>query len=81
MGPILDVRGLEQVAIYLSDAFKIYKTEQTTTSQQSLLEVSVYNECIFFISLADDTALMSDSLVNLNNLSHLTSYYGKKYGV
>ena len=81
MGPILDVRGLDQVAIYLLDAFKIYKTEQTTTSQQSLLEVSVYIECFSFISLADDTALMSDSLVNLNNLLHLTSYYDKKYGV
>ena len=81
MGPILDTRGLEQGGIYSSDAYKIYNTEQTTTSQQSLLGASVYNDCISCISLADDTALISDSLVNLNNLLHLTSNYCSKYDV
>ena len=81
MGPILDRRGLEQGGIYSSDAYKIYNNEQTISSHQSSLGAFVYDDCISCISLADDVALVSDSLVDLNNLLYLTKEYGKKYDV
>ena len=81
MGPILDRRGLEQGGMYSSDAYKIYNNEQTTSSHLSSLGAWVYDDCISCISLADDVALVSDSLVDLNNLLYLTKEYGKKYDV
>ena len=78
MGPILDTRGLEQGGIFSSDSYKIYNNEQVLVSQRSNLGVNVYSQCISCISLADDAALVSDSLINLNNLLYLNLEHCKK---
>ena len=81
MGPIMDTRGLEQGGIFSSDAYKIYNNEQTESSQQSYLGAPIYEDCISCVSLADDAALVSTSLVNLRNLLYLTENYCKKNDV
>ena len=71
MGPINDTRGLEQGGVFSSDSYKIYNNDQVIISHNSYLGVNLYEQCISCISLADDAVLVSDSLVNLNNLLYL----------
>ena len=68
MGPIKDTRGLEQGGIFSSDAYKIYNNEQADVSHKSYLGVTIYDQCISSISLADDVSLTSNSLVNLQGV-------------
>ena len=81
MGPIVDTRGLEQGGVFSSDAYKIYNNEQAMSAQSSLLGVSLNKTCISCITMADDAVLMSDGIIDLNNLLYLTERYCEKYDV
>ena len=81
MGPILDVRGLEQGGISSSDEYKLYNNEQVVFAQISGLGVTLGNRTLSCISLADDAVLLSSSITNLKNLLRLTVNYCKKYDV
>ena len=81
MGPILDQCGLEQGGISSSDLYKIYGREQLTTSQDSHLGVKLGNLSVSAIGIADDTALLSNKIQNLQFLVHLTEVFCKKYHV
>ena len=81
MGPISDVRGLEQGGVSSSDAYKIYNNEQATTSQLSKLGVRVRDTVISSVVLADDAVIVSNDINDLNNLLHLTIEYCTKYQV
>ena len=81
MGPIFDTKGLEQGGIASSDKYKVYNNEQGTSAQNSNLGVTVRGITISSITLADDTVLTSNSIINLYLLLHLTTQYCKKYRV
>ena len=81
MGPILETKGLEQGGIASSDMYKAYNNEQGTSAQNSNLGVTVMGITISSITLADDTVLVSNSIINLHLLLHLTTEYCKKYRV
>ena len=81
MGPILDTKGVEQGGIASSDNYKLYNNEQGTTAENSNLGVTVRDITISSITLADDTVLTSNSIINLHLLLHLTTQYCKKYRV
>ena len=81
MGPIHDNKGLEQGGISSSDKYKIYNNEQSRLAQSSGLGVSVMGHMISAIGLADDTALVSDSILSLKLLLYLTNQYCDKYSV
>ena len=68
MGPIRDVRGLEQGGISSSDEYKIYNNEQAIFAQLSSLGVTLGNRTISCVSLADDAVLLSSTKTNLKNL-------------
>ena len=81
MGPIMDTKGLEQGGIASSDMYKAYNNEQGTSAQNSNLGVTIRGITISSITLADDTVLTSNSIINLQLLLHLTTEYCKKYRV
>ena len=81
MGPIYDTRGLEQGGLSSSDKYKVYNNEQSDTAQRSELGVSVFDQIISAIALADDTVLVSDNIIHLKLLLFLTTQYCNKYGV
>ena len=81
MGPIFDNKGLEQGGLSSSDKYKVYNNEQSDTAQRSGLGVSVFEETISAIALADDTALVSDNIIHLKLLLFLTTQYCIKYSV
>ena len=83
MGPIEDVRGLEQGGVSSSDEYKIYNNEQADSSQLSKLGVRLGHgvEPISCISLADDAVLISNNITDLYNLLLITINYCNKYQV
>ena len=81
MGPIHDTKGLEQGGVSSSDLHKIYNNEQPQVSQESGLGVSFMGTTISAISLADDTALVSNNIIKLKLLLYLTMQYCSKYCV
>ena len=87
MGPISDIRGLEQGAVPSSDEYKIDNNEQATSAQDSKLGVSLRAESvsndlpISCRSLADDAVLLSNDITDLKNLLFLTIQYCNKYQV
>ena len=81
MGPILDTLGLEQGGVILLDAYEIYNNEQEDVPQASGLGVYVKNVCISCITMADDDVLVSNSIIDQNNLLFLTEQYCSKYDV
>ena len=81
MGPITDVRGLEQGGVTSSDAYKLYNNEQASSSQASQLGVHFFDHCISCISLADDSVHLSSNILGLKNLLYLTNLYCLKYDV
>ena len=66
MGPIIDERFLEQGGVSSSDFYKIFSQGQLQTAQNSALGVSLEPLTISGIGQADDTALVSNSIHNLN---------------
>ena len=81
MGPIQDEQGLEQGGINSSDFYKIFGQEQLKTAQASELGVSLGPLTVSGIGLADDTALLANSLLKLYYLLHLTNIFCSKYKV
>ena len=81
MGPIMDECGLEQGGVSSSDFYKIYGREQLSTAQESKLGISLGNLTISAIGQADDTALVSNNLHNLQYLLLLTENFCRKYQV
>ena len=81
MGPILDVRGLEQGGVSSSDSYKIYNNEQAISSQETNLGVQIFDSCVSCISLADDVVLLSHDLVHLFCLLLLTTIFCSKYDI
>ena len=82
MGPINDQCGLEQGGVASSDFYKIYGREQLSSAQQSKLGISLGNTItISAIGQADDTALVSNNLQNLQYLLLLTEHFCRKYHV
>ena len=81
MGPIIDERGLEQGGVSSCDFYKIFSQEQLQTAQNSALGVPLGPLTISGIGQADDTALVSNSIHNLNYILHLTKVFCNKYKV
>ena len=81
MGPIKDLRGLEQGGVSSSDLYKLYNNEQASVAQLSELGVTVRSQTVSCITLADDGVLLSNNIHNLNHLLFLTIQYCKKYRV
>ena len=81
MGPIVDLRGLEQGGISSSDEYKLFNNEQAYYAQLSSLGVSLGNQTVSCISLADDAVLLASTITDLKNLLFLTISYCTKYDV
>ena len=81
MGPIHDENGLEQGGVNSSDFYKIFGKEQLTTAQDSELGVPLGNLTVSAIGQADDTALISNSIQNLQLLLLLSQSFCKRYQV
>ena len=79
MGPLLDEQGLEQGGVQSSDFYKIFGKEQLVTAQESSLGVPLGPVTVSGVGLADDTALLSNNLVQLYFLLHLTAIFCSKY--
>ena len=81
MGPIKDQVGEEQGGPNSSEFYKIYNNEQLTTAQDSCLGVTVENLHVAAAGQADDCALMSNDIFQLQNLLQLSLNYCAKYQV
>ena len=81
MGPINDECGLEQGGVNSSDFYKIYAREQLQNAQNSGLGISLGNLKISAIGQADDTALLSNKIQNLQFLLYLTESFCNRYHV
>ena len=83
MGPIKDLRGLEQGGVSSSDEYKIYNNEQAVSSQHSELGVRLGHgvDPVSCVSLADDAVLVSNNITDLCNLLFITINYCNKYHV
>ena len=75
MGPIHDTLGVEQGGVNSDKIYKLCNNVQLSTAQQSRLGVDLGSVVVSAIGLADDTALVSDSLSKLAGLLHLTMEY------
>ena len=71
MGPIADEKGVEQGGVNSDYYYKIFSKEQLTICQDSNMGVSVHGIVTSAIGQADDTALVSNSLTDLQNLLDL----------
>ena len=63
------------------DHYKLYNNEQSSVANLSDLGASLNSTNISCISLADDSVLLSNSIINLRNLLYLTTRYCAKYDV
>ena len=81
MGPIDDEIGLEQGGISSGDQYKVYNSSQVQSSQSSRLGVPLGPEHVASIAQADDVALCSNDIFNLQCLLNLTVDYCSKYSV
>ena len=68
MGPILDEKGVEQGGVNSDYYYKIFGKDQITICQASGFGVSINGLVTSAIGQADDTALVSNSLGNIQNL-------------
>lgn len=81
MGPICDEQGLEQGGVSASELYKIFSREQLSVAQKSCLGTKLGNLSITAIGQADDTALVSNNLINLFYILELTKIFCSKYNV
>ena len=81
MGPTEDSLGVEQGGVNSDKLYKLCNNTQLTTAQSSTLGVDLTSNVISSIGLADDTALLSNSLSKLSGLLHLTDEYCKQYSL
>ena len=75
MGPVQDQQGLEQGGVSSSDLYKIFGKEQLTMAQDSNLGVPFGDSTISAVGQADDTALVSNNLKNLQYLLLLSEAF------
>ena len=72
LGPIKDQQGLEQGGCTSSDEYKLYNNDLLKTVQKSKQGVDLGNGLVISgIGQADDVALLSNSIHNLNNILNL----------
>ena len=81
MGPIHDELGVEQGGPNSSDHYKIYNNEQLVAAQDSGLGCVVGDELVAAVGQADDSALCSHDINQLQFLLNLTVQYCAKYQV
>ena len=81
MGPIRDQLGVEQGGPNSSEFYKLYNNEQLTVAQESGLGTSISGIPVAAVGQADDTALVSNDLHQLQCLLDLSLAYCKKHQV
>ena len=82
MGPIYDQHGLEQGGCNSSDLYKIYNNDLLSLLQQSNQGVHIgQGLTISSVGQADDVALLSNDINNLQNILNLTLSYCKRYNI
>ena len=81
MGPIQDQLGLEQGGPNSSELYKIYNNEQLQSAQDSDLGAVVSGIPVAAVGQADDTALLSSDIHQLQCLLNLSITYCNKHQV
>ena len=81
MGPIHDQLGVEQGGPNSSEFYKLYNNEQLTSAQDSDLGTSISGVHVASVGQADDTALLSNDIHQLQRLLDLSLLYCQKYQV
>ena len=81
MGPIMDQLGVEQGGPNSSEHYKTYNNEQLTTAQNSGFGANILGVPVAAIGQADDTALLSNDLHQLQCLLDLSISYCEKHQV
>ena len=81
MGPIRDLLGVEQGGINSDRLYKLANNCQIKVAQESKLGIDMGSMVASCIGQADDTALISNDIFNLQNLLLLTMEYCEKYSV
>ena len=81
MGPIDDQLGVEQGGPNGSEHYKIYNNEQLRTAQDSGLGTAISGIPVAAVGQADDTALLSNNIYQLQHLLDLSILYCDKHQV
>ena len=81
MGPIRDELGLEQGGPNSSEHYKIYNNEQLVSAQKSGFGTSIFGFPVAAVGQADDTALISNNIHQLQHLLNLSVLYCNKHQV
>ena len=81
MGPVKDELGVEQGGPNSSDHYKIYNNEQLVVAQESGLGSLVGDQLVAAVGQADDSALCSHDINQLQFLLNLSVQYCEKYQV
>ena len=81
MGPIHDQRGVEQGGPNSSDHYKLYNNEQLREAQESGLGSCLGDLRVAAVGQADDSAVCSNDIHQLQYLLELTRNYCSKYQV
>ena len=81
MGPVQDEMGVEQGGPNSSDQYKIYNNEQLVVAQESGLGSLVGDKLVAAVGQADDSALCSNDINQLQFLLNLSVQYCEKYQV
>ena len=81
MGPILDKLGVEQGGVNSDRIYKLCNNVQLSTAQKSGLGINLGSVVVSSIGQADDTVLLSNSIVKLYCLLYLAIDYCRQYHV
>ena len=81
MGPINDQQGVEQGGPNSSEEYKLYNNEQLDAAQDSMFGVKMGSMTVSCVGQADDSMLLSNDILQLGCLLHLTTQYCSKYKV
>ena len=81
MGPIKDELGLEQGGPNSSEFYKIYNNEQLISAQKSGFGTNISGIMVASVGQADDTALVSNDLHQLQMLLDLSLLFCQKHHV
>ena len=81
MGPIHDQLGLEQGGPNSSELYKLYNNEQLRSAQDSGLGTAVSGVPVAAVGQADDTALLSNDIHQIQCLLNLSIQYCNKHQV
>ena len=81
MGPISDELGLEQGGPNSSEHYKIYNNEQLITAQERGFGTTISGFPVAAVGQADDTALISNDIHQLQCLLNLSVLYCNKHQV